>query len=66
MTVQTVVFDGVKRTTRTWREVFKGVNLAQVREGFYAQEDGNQWGVMYQLKGTTKIVLGRFGVTDED
>jgi hypothetical protein len=65
MTVQTTVFDGISRKTRTYRKIYKGVNLAQLREGFFAQEEHCQWGLMVQLKGTDRIVLGRFGVQDE-
>ena len=65
MIIQTTVYDGSKRTTRTWRNIYKGVNLAELREGFYAQEEHNQWGLMVQLKGTERIILGRFGVNQE-
>jgi hypothetical protein len=65
MTVQTTVFDGNKRTTRTYRNIYKGVNLAQLREGFLAQEDWNKWGTMIQLKGKERILLARFGEGQE-
>jgi hypothetical protein len=66
MTIQTIVFDGIKRTTRTYRNVYKGVNLAELREGFYAQEQSNKWGVMTQLKGKERIILARFGEAQEE
>jgi hypothetical protein len=66
MTVQTTVFDGNKRITRTYRNIYRGVNLAEIREGFFRQEDYCKWGVMIQLKGTERLVLGRFGTQDED
>ncbi len=66
MTVQITVFDGVKRITRTWRNIYRGVNLAELREGFFAQEEHCKWGIMVQLKGTDRLVLGRFGNNDED
>lgn len=66
MTIQTTVFDGIKRTTRTYRNIYRGVNLAELRVGFFALESYCKWGVMVQLKGTDRIVLGRFGTHDED
>ena len=66
MTVQTTVFDGNKRITRTYRSIYKGVNLAELREGFYAQENWNKWGTMIQLKGKDRILLGRFGEMQEN
>lgn len=65
MTVQTTIFDGLKRTTRTYRNIYKGVNLAEIREGFYAQENWNKWGTMIQLKGKERILLARFGEAQE-
>lgn len=66
MTIQTTVFDGNKRTTRTYRNIYKGVNLAELREGFYAQENWNKWGTMIQFKGKNSILLGRFGEMQEN
>lgn len=66
MTVQTTVFDGISRKTRTYRNIYRGKNLAELREGFFAQEEHCQWGVMIQLKGTERLVLGRFGTRDDD
>lgn len=66
MTVQSVVFDGDRRVTRTYRNVYKGVNLSQVREGFYAQENWNKWGTLVQFKGKERILLARFGEAQED
>lgn len=66
MTVQTIVFNGIERQTRTYRNIYKGVNLAELREGFYAQEEHCQWGIMVQLKGTDRIVLARFGRDQEN
>lgn len=65
MTVQTVVFNGIRRETRTYRNIYKGVNLAELREGFFAQEEHCMWGVMTQLKGKERIVLARFGEAQE-
>lgn len=65
MTIQITVFDG-QRKTRTYRNIYRGVNLAQLREGFYAQEEHCKWGHMVQLRGKDRIVLGRFGTPDED
>lgn len=65
MTVQTTVYDGTKRITRTYRNIYKGVNLAELREGFYAQEEHSVWGVMIQLKGKERIILARFGEAQE-
>lgn len=66
MTVQTTVHDGISKKTRTYREIFRGVNLAQIREGFFAQEEHCKWGVMVQLKGKQRLVLGRFGTPDDE
>ena len=66
MTIQTIVFDGNKRITRTYRNVIRGVNLAEYREGFFAQESYMKWGVMVQLKGKERLVLGRFGTQDDE
>lgn len=66
MVIQTRINDGLKTQTRTYRNVIKNVNLAQFREGFYAQENSNRWGVMIQLKGQQRIVLARFGDNQEE
>jgi hypothetical protein len=66
MTVETTIFDGKRRETRIYRKVYKGVNLAELREGFYAQEQSAEWGLMVQLRGKDRIVIGRFGMKDED
>lgn len=66
MTIQTQISDGTQIRTRTYRNVIKGVNLAQYREGFFAQESSNQWGKMIQLKGKERIVIARFGVEQEE
>lgn len=65
MTVQTTVFDGNRKTTRTYRNIYKGVNLAELREGFFAQEEHCKWGLMIQLKGSDRIILARFGENQE-
>lgn len=65
MTIQSTVYDGNKRITQTYRNVYKGVNLAEYREGFYAQEQYNQWGTLIQLKGKERILLARFGEAQE-
>ena len=65
MTIQTRINDGNRTITRTYRNIYKGKNLAEFREGFYAQEEHNRWGVMIQLKGSARIVLGRFGTEQE-
>lgn len=61
MTVQTRVHDGLSVKTRTWRKVYKTKGFAEVREGFYAQQEHSKWGVMIQLKGKERIVLNSFG-----
>ncbi len=66
MTVQTIVFDGSRKETRTFRNIYRGVNLAELREGFFAQEQGNKWGIMVQLKGNDRLIIGRFGMVDDD
>lgn len=66
MVVQTKINDGTKTVTRTYRNVIKGVNLAQFREGFYAQEEHSRWGTMIQLKGSARILLARFGEAQEE
>jgi len=61
MVIQIRIHDGIRIKTRTYRDVVRGVNLAQYREGFYAQEAYSKWGEMVQLKGNERIVLARFG-----
>lgn len=61
MVIQTRVNDGVATKTCIYRGVIKGINLAQFREGFYAQEEHSRWGIMIQFKGKERIVLARFG-----
>lgn len=64
MTVQTKVDDGTGIKTRTWRDIYKTKGLAELREGFYAQREHCRWGVMIQLKGKERILLGSFGDLD--
>lgn len=66
MVVQTKVHDGISVKTRTYRNIIKNLNLAELREGFYAQEEHSRWGVMIQLKGQHRIVLARFGEAQEE
>lgn len=66
MVVQTRIHDGTRVNTRTYRNIVKNINLAQFREGFYAQEEHSRWGVMTQLKGKERIVLARFGEDQEE
>lgn len=66
MVVQTKINDGIATKTRVYRNVIKGVNLAQFREGFFAQEEHSRWGIMVQLKGHDRIILARFGETQEE
>lgn len=61
MTIQTRIHDGIAVHTRTYRDIIVGINFAQHREGFYAQEEHSRWGVMTQLKGDERIVMARFG-----
>lgn len=61
MTIQTKLFNGERVSTRTYRDVIEGVNFAQYVEGFYKQRDGNQWGVLIQLKGKERILRRSFG-----
>lgn len=64
MTIQTIINDGITVRTRTYRDIIKGVNLAEARDGFYAQEAYSRWGEMYQLKGTNRILIASFGRKD--
>jgi len=64
MTIQTKMFDGVRVNTRTYRNVIENVNFAQYVEGFYAQRESNQWGVLIQLKGKERILRRSFGKLD--
>jgi len=61
MTIQTKMFDGQRVNTRTYRNVIENVDLAQYIEGFYAQRESNQWGVLIQLKGKERILRRSFG-----
>lgn len=65
MVIQTKIDTGLGIKTRTYRNVIKGVNLAEFREGFFAQEEHARSGVMIQLKGKKRIVLARFGEEQE-
>lgn len=65
MVIQTRIHDGISVKTRVYRKVIKGVNLAQYREGFYAQALFCKWGEMIQLKGKQRIKLARFGRVEE-
>jgi hypothetical protein len=65
MTVQTKVDDGISIKTRTYRDIYKTKGLAELREGFYGQREHCRWGVMIQLKGKERILLGSFGDLDE-
>ncbi len=64
MTVQTKMFDGSRVNTRTYRDIIENVNFAQLVEGFYAQRESNQWGVLIQLKGKERILRRSFGKLD--
>ena len=64
MTIQTKMFDGRRVNTRTYRDVIENVNFAQFVEGFYAQRESNQWGVLIQLKGKERILRRSFGKLD--
>ena len=61
MTIQTKINDGNRTIIAVYRNVIRGVDLAEHREGFLAQRHTNKWGVMIQLKGNERIVLARFG-----
>lgn len=61
MTIQIQTHDGIEQRTRTYRKVYKGVNLAQYTEGFMAMASYCRWGTMTQLKGNERIVLRKFG-----
>lgn len=61
MVIQTKMFDGRRVNTRTYRDIIENVNFAQIVEGFYAQRDSNQWGVLIQLKGKERILRRSFG-----
>lgn len=66
MVIQTHINDGISVKTKTYRNVIKGVNLAQFREGFYAQKVYSRWGQMFQLKGKQRILLASFGLPNMD
>lgn len=66
MVIQTKINDGISTKTRVYRNIIKGVNLAEFREGFYAQEEHSRWGIMVQLKGPARILLARFGEEQEN
>lgn len=66
MTVQIKTFDGEKVRLENYKGIYRGVNLAELREKFFAYEQTRKWGVMVQLKGKERIVLGRFGTHDDD
>lgn len=61
MTIQIQTHDGIAQKTRTYRKVYKNVNLAQYTEGFMAMASYCKWGVMVQLKGNERITLRKFG-----
>jgi len=61
MVIQTRIHNGININTRTHRNIVRGVNLAQFREGFFVQEPYSKWGEMVQLKGNERIVIARFG-----
>lgn len=61
MVIQTRIHDGISIKTRTYRDIVRGVNLAQFREGLFAQEPYTKWGEMVQLKGNERILMARFG-----
>lgn len=60
MTIQ--ITYGLPGQTRSaiYRNVYKGKNLAEYVEGFYALQDSYAWGVMVQLKGKEIIMLHSF------
>lgn len=62
MTIQITYADAEKTKSYIYRKVYKGKNLAQYVEGFYAQHDNFRWGVMAQLKGKEIIRLHEFGI----
>lgn len=64
MVVQMIIDTGIATITRTYRDIIKGVNLAQMREGFYAQEQSAKSGQMYQLKGKERILVAQFGIAN--
>lgn len=66
MTIQTKIDTGLGIKTQTYRNIYKGKNLAEFREGFFAQEEHSRSGVMIQLKGKERIVLARFGEEQEE
>lgn len=61
MTIRMQFSDGTKQITRTYRKIYKNKNFAEMVEGFYAQRDGMEWGILTQLKGKERIVLHTFG-----
>lgn len=65
MTIRITVYDGEKHEW-LYRNIYKGVNLAEAREGFYALRNIYRWGVMVQLKGKQRILMGDFGLVPEE
>ena len=65
MVIQIQVHDGHEVKTRTYRNIFKGKNLAQFTEGFFAGHTQYRWGVMVQLKGKERILLHSYGKKDD-
>lgn len=61
MVILTKIFDGEKVETRVWRDVYKQSFVDEIRAGFKAQKEYNQWGIMARLRGTRIILLDKFG-----
>ena len=61
MTICTRINDGRLIHVEVYRGVVKGKNYSDYLVGFYAQQDTNKWGIMYQLKGKERIILAHFG-----
>lgn len=61
MTIQFRLKDSNGTTTRTYRQVYKGVNLADYRQSFEGMRDVYDSGEMIQLKGNGRVKLASFG-----
>lgn len=65
MVVQTIIIDDKgKKVVRTHRDFNEQLGMAELREGFYAQQQSARSGEMYQLKGKERILMAQFGNTN--
>lgn len=64
MVIKTIFGNGdlagsTRSTTR--RNIIKNLQIASIREGFYAQRESYRWGMMYEIKGTERHIMNTFG-----